>query len=899
MTTSHQAKTNAFSLMNQVANMSYPLLDVMNYRNAFLYLMFVLFSLQIEGQTITPDTIAARLAKQLYDFPQEKISLVTDKSYYFGGDTVWIRAFVADAATHVPVRASKYIYIELTNPFDSLETRIKIKERGGVYEGYIPLDAQMAEGDYTLTAYTMFMENMKDDFFFRKNIYVSSPYSVKSDIRPTFTYEDGAVRAEASYIDKATGNPRSFEHMSYTTCTGRKYERMNRGSGFSVFELKGAELSKPYVLISFGEHKKFFRLPSCDASRYTVAFYPEGGYLVPNAECRVSFKAEDKWGVGTNVEGVVKDSIGNKVALIKTAHNGMGIFSFKPSAGMTYTAEVTNDDGKSLKSELPTVNPNAATIKARQSAGELFISSQGKTPQGSYIIIQQRGNLLASAPIDNNTTQTFAKGTFPAGVVQVLLLDENSNTLSERLVFIRDATKRKVDITPDKRSYGKRQKVEVAMQLKGYENHADGSAAISVTDNSMVPVDSTMSIETQLLLQSDIKGMVENPRYYFDASNQNAERDLDILMMTQGWRRYDVPKVILGEYSEPEMPLEIGQEVDGIVKSLWRGKPVAGASVSIVAPKVGYSNVAVTDKDGLFHFNGFDFPDGTGFIIQAFSDKGKKMMNFDVFHQTYPKVGFCIPLASPYPSLSGHYSASNAQRINSDSYLNQILLDEITVIGRRRRDAGSIYTSLSTKSFDSRFLSDNKVTNLDEIVRLIPGVQLRNDYLYYRGAQSKIAVNGVIEEYVEGMSPYVEVKNKYNIDVIRSVDFIPSYRANIFGTKASAGGVLNLSLKDGPEQSYKSERSQFLKVYLPLGYQKPIEYYTSKYDRPSSRTEGTDRRSTLCWVPNVVIGKDGTARFVFYTSDVEGTTYNVKVEGLTNSGKTIFGEYKLNLNGNK
>lgn len=871
----------------------------MNYRRAFLYLMFILCPLLAEGQTITPDTIAARLARQVYDFPQEKISLVTDRPYYFGGDTLWLRAFVADASTHVPVKASKYLYVELTNPFDTLETRIKIKERGGIYEGYIPLDAQIAEGDYTLTAYTMFMENMEDDFFSRKNIYVSSPYSVKSEIRPTFNYEDGAVRAEVSYVDKNTGSPRVFENMSYTTCTGKKYDRMNRGGGISIFELNGEELSKPYVLISFGDHKKFFRLPNYNTSGYTVSFYPEGGYLVPNAECRVSFKAEDKWGVGINVKGIVKDSNGKTVASLSVAHNGMGVFSFKPSSGMAYTAEVTDGNGQTLNFKLPTINPYAAIIKVRQSASGLSVSSQGNTPRGSYFIVQQRGKLLASAPIDNNTTQTFAKGTFPTGVVQVLLLDKNANTLSERLVFIRDASKRKVAIIPDRSSYGKRKKVEVSILLKGYGNLPDGSAAISVTDNSTVPVDSAVSIETQLLLQSDIRGVVESPRYYFDKSNKNAERDLDILMMTQGWRRYDVPQVILGKYAEPEMPLEIGQEVDGIVKSLWRGKPVAGASVSIVAPKVGYSNVTVTDKDGLFHFNGFDFPDGTGFIIQAFSEKGKKMMNFDVFNQTYPNVGFCLPLASPYSFQSEHYSSSNALRISSDSYLNQILLDEITVIGRRRRDAGSIYTSLSTKSFDSRYFSDNKVTNLDEIVRLIPGVQLRNDYLYYRGAMSKIAVNGVIEEYVEGMSPYIEVKNKYNIDAIRSVDFIPSYRANIFGTKASAGGVLNLSLKDGSELNYKPERSLFLKAHLPLGYQKPIEYYESKYDKPSNRAEGTDMRSTLCWLPNVVIGKDGKAKFDFYTSDVEGTTYNVRIEGLTNNGTPVFGEYRLSLNGNK
>ena len=81
------------------------------------------------GQTIPVDTLAKRLGEQVYQYPQEKIHVMTDKSAYFGGDTVWFRAFVVDASTHVPVKASKYVYVELTNAFDSLVSRVKIMER--------------------------------------------------------------------------------------------------------------------------------------------------------------------------------------------------------------------------------------------------------------------------------------------------------------------------------------------------------------------------------------------------------------------------------------------------------------------------------------------------------------------------------------------------------------------------------------------------------------------------------------------------------------------------------------------------------------------------------------------------------------------------------------------------
>lgn len=84
------------------------------------------------------DVISERLALQRYNFPQEKLHITTDKSRYMAGDTIWLRAFVVNAATHEPVDASKYCYVELLNPFDSIEMRIKIKERNGVIRGTLP-----------------------------------------------------------------------------------------------------------------------------------------------------------------------------------------------------------------------------------------------------------------------------------------------------------------------------------------------------------------------------------------------------------------------------------------------------------------------------------------------------------------------------------------------------------------------------------------------------------------------------------------------------------------------------------------------------------------------------------------------------------------------------------------
>ena len=101
--------------------------------------------------------IAERLDLQRYEFPQEKIHVMTDRGSYMSGDTIRLRAWVVDAATHQPVSASKFVCIELLSPTDSVCMSVKIhQDENGVFQGYMPIPDDLPEGRYQLTAYTMY-----------------------------------------------------------------------------------------------------------------------------------------------------------------------------------------------------------------------------------------------------------------------------------------------------------------------------------------------------------------------------------------------------------------------------------------------------------------------------------------------------------------------------------------------------------------------------------------------------------------------------------------------------------------------------------------------------------------------------------------------------------------------
>lgn len=146
-------------------------------KSIFLLFLSLLLSHYTRSQVIVApvkDSVFSNIVEQIVLFPQEKLYLHTDKPLYISGETVWFSAWLVDAVLHKPLTNS-YVFVELINPLDSVVNRLKMRQDNGAFSGHIPLDEFLSEGDYTLCAYTEYMQNLGEDFFFRKYIRVISP----------------------------------------------------------------------------------------------------------------------------------------------------------------------------------------------------------------------------------------------------------------------------------------------------------------------------------------------------------------------------------------------------------------------------------------------------------------------------------------------------------------------------------------------------------------------------------------------------------------------------------------------------------------------------------------------------------------------------------------------------
>lgn len=814
-----------------------------------------------------------RLATQVEMFPQEKIHVVTDRDMYCAGDTVWLRTFVVDAISLQNAGLSKYAYIELRNPFKEVVNRIKLIDRDGVFSGYIPLAEDMPEGDYTLVAYTAFSENQGKDYFFRKPLRIEAPYSSKYKIDTEFTNAgEGEVKGHFS-LKSLRGDKMHYTSMSWTMPDGSTLEFADSPRGFSrKFKRdKGEDV----VLVKFGDYAKYVPIYYPVGST-EMQFYPEGGWLIAGVPCEVAFKATDEDGRGVAVSSKVLDKDGTEVASFSSSHKGMGKVSFVPEKDMTYKAEYIGPEGVVRYAEIGTPKPGMASLRYVSSRKRSVFSVAGGEGMDLELILACRGKGIIATPISFEKPISINKEDLPTGLYQALLVSPNdSMVVSERLFFIgADRPMPEMSsISTDSMA------IKIQLPIEG-----NGDCSVRVLNYYNGNKDQALDARTQLLLQSELRGRIEDPGYYFSEENRDADRNLDLLMMVNGWSRYNLPDVIMGKYTEPSIPLEIGQEISGKVRSRWRNKPLEGVAVYAIAPKKNFGTVAESDANGEFHLDGFDFPEGTAFIFRAMNEKGGNEGNYDVTDMEYPVSDILL-------NNGAHALTENEI---SDFFKGSpwIMLDEINVQAFANKEV-DVYELLASHSKTTEDFDKKGITTLEEAVRGIAGMSVKNDGLYWRNypvtffidgvrfnnatnEQRSFKVNRVSEKpqaFWNGAgeiprdpdvpessgsitsvgTPLSEVYRVIPFDAIARIDFLRSGEALILGNELP-GGALMITTKDGGSQGIKKQFE--LKDYIPLGYQR-YKQYASPLLSSSADAYDLQGASTLLWLPSVIFDEKG------------------------------------------
>ena len=812
-------------------------------------------STSIIVQDLDNDPIQELFLEQLSLYPQEKIYVQTDKSSYFSGDTIWMRVHLVDALLLKQANASRYVYVELINVLSEVVSRTMVSsDSTGCFYGYVRMDEDLPEGDYMLRAYTRFMLNQGEDYFFRKSINVIKPNSESIAPFDSTTPTDGTTphlpEINTNIIDSTIADNNYFDNTT--------------------------------------ENYTIDDNPTQDY-KFDVSFFPEGGHAPLQTDIKIAYKALKSNGMHENINGVVYDDTGAEWARFESSHLGMGQFRMHYLPERTYHVVCTNDKNISHSFSLPAPEPNALALKTQWLDGSISLtllkSANHELPEGLHLVAHIRGAVLFSQAWGESQGFLFEKDFFPAGIIHFLLIDEERNILSERLVFsLQSSSFANVDVSTDKHIYETRDKVDLSIRVTDeYGVPLSGNFSISVIDKEAVSLDTSSSIVSAFLLTSELKGHIESPMDYFKEVDQKTISALDVLMMTQGWRRYDVPELLKGNLkTELKFKVESNRQFSGRATGVFSS--LKDGNISLIAHKdsiLGTSFVN-TDEDGRFVFSNVDYPDSTKYLIQALRKKGSSL----AFIELDPIDSF--PLVELPPLIVSEKTAFD------DSYLNKVYkkqvmegdmwminLAEFEVKAKKiaRPKTESPYYSISSSFvLGNEEIEKSNFLNVFDLLRRLPGITISGNEVYYRSAIPMLILDNVPSENFD--------YSMLNVNDINDVFVSPATSVMpIFGARAANGAIV-INTKKGFVE--KNSLNKNMQVFTPIGYQQNVEFYSPVYETKEQRDNtSTDLRSTIYWNPCIYTDSLGVANLTFYSAD-SSSNYGIIIEGTSSLGHLIY-----------
>jgi TonB-dependent SusC/RagA subfamily outer membrane receptor len=825
---------------------------------AIAFCITTAFTFTQEGESLT-EKIVAKLEKYRLSTPQEKVFLHFDKPYYMAGETMWFKGYLFDGTTHKIDSVSRVMYVDLIDETQGKIIASRILNCDGSTHGDIALPDSLEEGVYQIRAYTNYMRNYSDEFFFHQD--------------------------------------------------------------FKVYQ---------------GSIKN--RLTDANAQKMTeaadVQFFPEGGNLVVGLDSRVGFKALNILGKGVDIQGFVLDNSKDTVVAFRSEHLGMGVFNYTPEAQKTYTAFVKQNDGRYRQFGLPLAYEQGFTMAvdniSNKEKVKVFVSNNAPKPadKSSEIIVvaHQRGQLCFMAK-GNETQKTFGlsipKNKIPDdGIVQITLMSAKGEPLCERLVFNNQNRQITLKITSDKTNYKIREKVTVNLEATDTDGKpVEGNFSVAVTDaNQVIPEPHQENLLTYLLLSSDVsnlsgtdyysalRGNIEQPAYYFDKENINANRHLDILMMTQGWRRF-IWRDLLAD-KEPKLSsfLETGLEVSGT--ALRPNGKVADKVTLTLIIKNGKNTpqfqMETTDSLGRYGFYGLDFSDSTQIFVQGMKQNGGKNLNVMINPQkASPKVRI---VKTPYNPMEFNTQdladflkkANDAIELEKKLKLNKDqMLQEVVVKAKKfeEPDPRKIYGRASNTIKVDNVLCAGATNVFQMIQGRVAGVQVSSNgsggySVLIRGVSSFTGSNEPLY-LLDGMPVDADAFASISPCDVENIDVLKGAEASIFGSRASTGVISILTKRGGNNYDYSKDPVSGVTIQKRMGYNVAREFYAPKYDIAIPDHVRPDFRSTLHWQPNVRTDAGGKASLTYWNTDAKATmriiAEGVSTQGLVGVGKAEYG----------
>ena len=443
------------------------------------------------------------------------------------------------------------------------------------------------------------------------------------------------------------------------------------------------------------------------------------------------------------------------------------------------------------------------------------------------------------------------------GIYSFQLLDSNLKTVVEKLKFL----------------YPEKEQCPISVRWMATEKSNDEQIPFIIKADSLregETMDVSLRVEyagtddltgqsnilSHLLYDMDVADCPEEPASVL--TNNESERLFD----SCSWNRYRMADVVRGECKKGKIGIEKSAVIRGRVETLVGHKAIKEGIVNLISPDKGFYAVTKTDAQGRFSFEGIDFPEGTQYVLNAFTKAGKSWVKLLLDEEEFPAYKEQLP---PF-----EWTSNDTTRVDATLELpkGSIQMEEINIFSHQptyssRSDA---YARTADFSFGLRDIESIGATCLHELLRRVPSVTVELGKCYVRGGTAvdgkrpaAIAIDGIF------------VNDDYDLDNIQMsdverVDVFKGGSTVIWGAIGGMG-VISITTKKGDFKAASVPLTN-TKTFTTLGYQIPQSY--------------TPNAHTPVWLPSL----RGCSFRLLLPAEYR-SNYRIIVEGVTSEGRII------------
>lgn len=484
--------------------------------------------------------------------PQEKVYLHFDNTAYFMGEKMWFKAYVLRSDNHHATDVSRVLYVELLDRSGNVVETQKLPIGAmGQADGVFDLRNVLAGGFYEVRAYTRYMLNWDSSWLFSRVFPIFETPGKEGDYsRPS--------------LGKTAWQVRESEKVPTKEETGISFAKPEDGN---------------------------------------IAFFPEGGHLVENLSCRVAFEIRDRQGLPVNGTGEL--SCGEEcLCSVSTSQNGRGVFSLVAQPGKIYSLNLKDKRGRLYRQELPVAEKEGCSMRVTQSGKSWCVNLNTTTSfaQDSLGIVLTAHGALKHVDVVAGSRFIYLSlpdSAIADGVNRVSVVNGAGQVLADRLFFQYPRTlKDSISVTVKETSLLPSSPINLSF-------HAPPSTifSLSVRDADTEKNISSLDCENWLLLAGELHGYVSHPEYYFESDDAEHREAADLLMLVQGWRRYDLSQMMGKKNFKIVHPVEKGLSISGRLKGPQKKAIVSNQNLRFrLYNELGQSlsGNAVTDSLGYY-----------------------------------------------------------------------------------------------------------------------------------------------------------------------------------------------------------------------------------------------------------------------------------------------------------